>query len=202
METMCIRKSDNATQTTTVTLHNVLHVPDLLKKGNHVARLMSQRAAHKTHNQYQPIFIDATDFSVIDVGHFYIPMDQHVHHNLLKLHTKNRPNNIPTESAFTAISNVPTTSRALWHKRLGHISPARLCPILPPFFGTRCIPPLLFFLDSLPPFPPRSLALAAPCPSLFYAFAAPLPYSFFSNRCPPSPVVGQHVLCTSRMCTC
>ena len=72
-------------QTTTVTLHNVLHVPDLLKKGNHVTRLMSQRAAHKTHNQYRPVFIDAADFSVIDVGHFYIPMDQHVQHNLLTL---------------------------------------------------------------------------------------------------------------------
>ena len=75
METLCIRKSDNATQTTTVTLHNILHVPDLLKKGNHVTRLMSQRAAHKTHNQYRPVFIDAAEFSVVDIGHFYIPMD-------------------------------------------------------------------------------------------------------------------------------
>jgi hypothetical protein len=126
METLCIRKSYNAMQTTTVTLHNVLHVPDLLKKGNHVTRLMSQRAAHKTHNQYRPVFIDAADFSVIDVGHFYIPMDQYVHHNLLTLHTKIHSTNIPTELAFMAISSTQTATRALWHKRLGHISPARL----------------------------------------------------------------------------
>ncbi len=137
METLCIRKSDNAVQLTTITLHNVLHVPDLLKKGNHVTRLMSQRAAHKTHNQYLPVLIDAADFSVIGVGHFYIPMDQHIQHNLLTLHTKICSANIPTELAFTTISNVQTTTRALWHKRLGHISSARLNKMMTSATGIR-----------------------------------------------------------------
>ncbi len=53
-------------------------------------------------------------------------MDKHIHHNLLTLHTKIRSANIPTELAFTTISNVQTATRALWHKCLGHISPARL----------------------------------------------------------------------------
>lgn len=107
MHTLSMRKSDNSPQITTITLHNVLYIPDLLKKGEHVTRLMSQRVAHKTHIKHRQIFIDAANFSIIEVGDSYIPMDQHTHHNLLTIHTRIHPADIPTELAFTTISRQP-----------------------------------------------------------------------------------------------
>ena len=65
----------------------MLFVPDMLQRGATVTRLLSQRASHRSHGTANPVFIDAAQFSVIDMGDFYIPLDQAAHPNLVTLHS-------------------------------------------------------------------------------------------------------------------
>lgn len=69
----------------TMTLHNVLYVPDLIKNGAKVTRLLSQLAAHTLENGTKPIFVSSADSSVIHFGEYFIELDLHIHRNLLTM---------------------------------------------------------------------------------------------------------------------
>ena len=100
ISTKAIIKSNNATRNCIITLHNMLYVPDLLTRGESVTRLLSQRAAHRLQGNSNPIFIDAANYSVIDMGEFYIPLDQLAHPNLLTLHSQIIKTSETTEMAL------------------------------------------------------------------------------------------------------
>ncbi len=91
-----------------------------------MTRLLSQRASHATTSHTKPTFIDASDFSIIDVGKFFIPLDQKDQHNLLTLHTKIIRESITSQMAFMALSSVRPLPQQIWHQRHGHISHERL----------------------------------------------------------------------------
>ena len=59
----------------------------MLQRGATVTRLLSQRASHRAQGPLSPTFIDAADYSVIDMGDYYIPFDLSAHPNLITLHT-------------------------------------------------------------------------------------------------------------------
>jgi hypothetical protein len=111
-----------------ITLHNVLYVPDLVKNGARVTRLLSQRAAHTLDDGTKPVFISSAESSVIHFGDSFLQLDTEVNRNLLTMHSKITRGEQPSEVAMTATTS--TTPKALpaplWHKRLGHISPDRL----------------------------------------------------------------------------
>jgi hypothetical protein len=76
LEVPSTSKLDHTTKICTITLHNVLYVPDLINKGEPVTRLLSQRAAHKASTKIKPTFIDSLNYSVIDLGQFFVRLDQ------------------------------------------------------------------------------------------------------------------------------
>ena len=73
---MAITKVSNSTHTRSITLHNVLYVLNSLTRGESATRLLGQRAAHGPKESSNPILIDAARYSVIDMGKYYIPLDQ------------------------------------------------------------------------------------------------------------------------------
>ena len=58
-----------------ITLHNVLHVPDLMDNGAKVTRLLSQRAAHTLDNGTKPVFISSAESSIMHFGSSYVQLD-------------------------------------------------------------------------------------------------------------------------------
>ena len=111
-----------------ITLHTVLHVPDLMDNGAKVTRLLSQRAAHILDNGTKPVFVSSAESSTIHFGDSYIQLDTAANRNLLTMHSKIVRDERPSEVAMTAaIRRTPKALPApLWHKRLGHISGDRL----------------------------------------------------------------------------
>ena len=75
VQVAAISKTTHNTRTCTIGLHHVLYVPDMLQHGATVTRLLSERASHRAHNTNGPVFIDAANFSVVDMGEFYFPLD-------------------------------------------------------------------------------------------------------------------------------
>ena len=124
----------------TATLHDVLHVPGMINSTTSVTRLFSQRASQHASKLVAPTYILGKDRAVIDFGVFQIPLDLDTHRNLYTMHTDIHQTPGPTELVLAAIAPVPASpapqqprpaaylaqSRNLWHRRLGHISPARL----------------------------------------------------------------------------
>ena len=117
-----ISKQTHSARPCAINLHHVLYVPDMLQHGTTVTRLLSQRASHRAHNDNGPIFIDAAKFFVIDMGEFYLPLDQLAHPNLITPHSKIQHTHEPAEIALTVIASHRALPRQLWHQRLGHIS--------------------------------------------------------------------------------
>ena len=111
-----------------ITLHNVLYVPDLIKNGAKVTRLLSQRAAHILDNGTKPVFISSAESSIIHFGSHFVQLDIEANKNLLTMQSKIVRDDQPSEVAMTAsVSRTPKALPApLWHKRLGHISANRL----------------------------------------------------------------------------
>jgi hypothetical protein len=126
LQVPAVSKTTQRSRTCTISLNNVLYVPDMLQQGATVTRLLSQRASHKAHNATGPVFIDAAKFSVVDMGTFYLPLDQTAHPNLITLHSKVQHTDEPAEIALTAVASHRALPRPLWHQRLGHISTDRL----------------------------------------------------------------------------
>ena len=83
-----ILKSDITVHNCNITLHNVVYVPGLLRRGESVTRLLSQRAAQRIEGNNNPISIDSRHYSVIDMGKLYIPLDQLANPKLMTLHSK------------------------------------------------------------------------------------------------------------------
>ena len=129
LQAIAISKSTNNTRTCNVSLHHVLYVPDMLQHGATVTRLLSQRASHRARNNNGSVFIDAAHFLVIDMGEFYLPLDQTIHPNLITLHSKIQHTQETAEIALTTIASSRPLPRRLWHQRLGHISNDRLSKI-------------------------------------------------------------------------
>ena len=111
-----------------VTLHNVLHVPDLMNNGAKVTRLLSQRAAHTLNGGSKPTFISSAESSTIHFQDYYIELDAETNRNLLTMHSRIIHDDRPAEIAMTAAVRRAQKALpvALWHKRLGHISSDRL----------------------------------------------------------------------------
>ncbi len=99
-------QSNSSTQPTecVITLHNVLYVPDLIKNGVKVTRLLSQRAAHTLDNGTKPVFVSSAESSVIHFGDTFLQLDTEVNRNLLTMHNKITRSEQPSEIAMTAIT--------------------------------------------------------------------------------------------------
>ena len=87
IRTIAISKADQSARQCNIKLQHVVHVPEMRQRGATVTRLLSQRASHRAQGPRNPVFIDASKYSVIDIGDYYIPLDQSAHPNLITLHT-------------------------------------------------------------------------------------------------------------------
>ena len=76
MQVTAISKTTHNARPCTISLHHVLYVLGMLQHGATMTRLLSQRASYRAHNTSGPVFIDATKFSIVDMGEFYLPLDQ------------------------------------------------------------------------------------------------------------------------------
>ena len=88
LQVTAITKATHRPRTCTISLNHVLYVPDMLQSNATVTRLLSQRASHRAQRTVGPVFIDAAQFSVVDMGTFYLPLDPTAHPNLITLHSR------------------------------------------------------------------------------------------------------------------
>ena len=109
-------------------LRRVLHVPGLSESGITVTRLFSHHACYTGQEHGDPVFTYASKRGAITFSTFEVPLDHNHHRGLHTLHNNVLRTHAPAgniallaaERVFVALSS------AVWHMRLGHISPARL----------------------------------------------------------------------------
>jgi hypothetical protein len=104
----------------TMTVPNVLYVPDMMDSPTKVTRLYSHKGDHDTTYGY-PTFIYTKDKAWLEFDDFNVDLNVKANRNLCTLQTTIiRPN---TELGLITVTPRPV-SRDLLHRRLGHISEA------------------------------------------------------------------------------
>ncbi len=104
----------------TMTIPNVLYVPDMIDSPTKVTRLYSHRGEHDTSYGY-PTFIYTRDDAWLEFDDFRVNLDLHTNRNLCTMQTTIlAPND---ESGLITVTARPICKELL-HRRLGHISEA------------------------------------------------------------------------------